>query len=76
MPYMQKPVGSFRLLIRITQLSITIFERLVVGFGNFGFILSSVSVIIKPTTRFLSHFLFAGMMYQGAHNVLDLLMMS
>jgi DNA-binding NtrC family response regulator len=47
-----------------------------VGFGNFGFILSSVSIIIKPTARFLNHFLFAGMMYQGAHILLHLLMVS
>src|SRR5262249_15962814 len=37
-----------------------------VGLGNFMFMPSSVSIMRRDTARFRYHFLFAGMMYQGA----------
>ena len=48
------------------------FDRSIVGFGDFGFMASSVSAMISETARLRNHLWLAGNTNQGAHSVLHL----
>jgi 7-cyano-7-deazaguanine synthase in queuosine biosynthesis len=58
------------------QSSITTLDKSIFGAGNLNFISSSDLTIMLAIAKFLNHFVLAGIIYHGAHEVLHRLIAS